>query len=359
MASRSVDGPVVTPATQTVTPRFRVDPPIAAGRDRVPGPVLCVDGGQTGTRAVLLATDGRILAQAEAGPLTHALIPGGRDRLVDALTVIRRATTRERPPAMVFLGLTAITVGTPSEDIGRQVVGDLWPSSARVIENDGIIAWAGSTVLRPGVVAMAGTGSVVHAVNERGDRVQTGGWSYLFGDPGGGWHIGSTIVRQMLQRWDRDQLVSRLGQAVLDSLGASDPGSVADRAYAGEFDLIRIARLTEVVARLASDGDEEARAVLRECAMAFADDAASAIGRLDWEKEPILVATLGGTFRSGPDYRSSFQVALERTTPRLIRVVEPVLSGLGGAALLALGWAGVNVSPRLVDRLLAEGLGAV
>lgn len=358
MGSRSADGSMIPAGIEPVRPRFLVDPPRVDRQVPVRGFVLCVDGGQTATRAALVAADGRVLARAEAGPLTHALIPGGRERLVGALTAIRDATALDRPPSMVFLGLTAITVGTPTEDIGRKVAAELWPASRRVAENDGIIAWAGATAARPGVVAMAGTGSVVHAVNERGQHIQTGGWSYLFGDPGGGWHVGSSTIRRMLQRWDREQRVSRLGQAVLDAVGAATPGDVADRAYAGELDLVRISRLTEVVARVAAEGDDEATAILRECAVAFADDVAAAIGRLEWEREPILVATLGGTFRSGAAYRLAFQGALERTTERSVLLVDPILSGLGGAALLALGWTGIRASPPLIDRLLAEGLAA-
>ena len=209
---------------------------VTAGVGRaLDGPVLAVDGGQTGTRAVLVDRDGHILRRADAGAMTHALIPGGRDRLIDALRAVRDATRDDREPALVYLGLTAITVGTATEPIGRELAATLWPASARIVEGDGIIAWAGATGGEPGVVAMAGTGSVAVAVNERGEMVRTGGWSYLFGDPGSGWDIGSTTIRLMLQRWDREQRVSPLGRAVLDALGASGPPDVADRAYAGEF----------------------------------------------------------------------------------------------------------------------------
>jgi N-acetylglucosamine kinase-like BadF-type ATPase len=319
---------------------------------------LAVDGGQTATRAVVVDQAATIRHRSEAGPLIHALAPGGRERLVDALGAIRDQCAADGiEPAVVFLGLTAITIDTPAEPLGKEIAEGLWPNADRVVEGDAIVAWAGATGAAAGVVAMAGTGSVVFAVNEAGQQVQAGGWSYLFGDPGSGWHIGRTTVTRMLQRWDREQAVSPLGQAVLDHLGSSGPPDLADRAYAGEFDLVRIARLTEIVAGIAAAGDLEAEGILEECAAAFSVDVAAAIGRLEWRSEPVLVATLGRTFRSGAGYRAAFRAALEDRTTHRVRLAEPVLSGLGGAALLALRRAGIDPSASLVGRLLEQGLG--
>jgi N-acetylglucosamine kinase-like BadF-type ATPase len=319
---------------------------------------LGVDGGQTGSRGVLVDESGHVLRRAQAGGLIHVLEPRGDELLRTALLTIRDQTTIDgKAPDVVFLGLTAVVPGTASEPPGIEIAAGVWPDSQRVVEGDGIIAWAGATGGAPGVCAMAGTGSVVEAVNERGERVETGGWAYLFGDPGSGWDIGSTAVRRMLQRWDRDHTVSAVGQVVLDGTHSAIPPEVPDRVYSREIDYVEIARLAEKITGLAIAGDPEAREIVSGAAAAFAGDAAAAIGRLNWENEPILVGALGRIFRAGDVYRSAFLNALEKLTPRRIRLADPVLTGLGGAALLALKTGGIEPSPEIVATLIGEGLG--
>ncbi len=320
---------------------------------------LGVDGGQTGSRAVLVDETGHVLRRAEANGLIHVLEPRGDELLRTALGSLRDQTTIDgKAPDVIFLGLTAVVPGTASEPPGIAIAAEIWPDSERVVvEGDGIIAWAGATGGAPGVCAMAGTGSVVEAVNERGERVETGGWAYLFGDPGSGWDIGSTAVRRMLQRWDRDRTVSAVGQAVLDGTHSAIPPEVPDRVYSREIDYVEIARLAEKITGLALTGDPEAREIVSGAAAAFAADAAAAIGRLTWENEPILVGALGRIFRAGDVYRSSFLATLEKLTPRRVRLADPVLTGLGGAALLALRTGGIEPSAQIVATLIVEGLG--
>jgi N-acetylglucosamine kinase-like BadF-type ATPase len=319
---------------------------------------LGVDGGQTGSRAVLVNTRGDVLCRAEAGGLIHVLEPRGDELLRTAMGQLRDLTTLPgRAPDVVFLGLTAVVPGTASEPPGLAIAAEIWPDSQRIVEGDGIIAWAGATGGAPGVCAMAGTGSVVEAVNERGERVETGGWAYLFGDPGSGWDIGSAAVRRMLQRWDRDRSVSAVGQVVLDGTHSAIPPEVPDKVYSREIDYVEIARLAEKITGLAIAGDAEAIGIVSGAAAAFAADAAAAIGRLTWEHEPILVGALGRIFRAGDVYRGAFLRALETLTPRRIRLADPVLTGLGGAALLALKAGGIEPTPEIVATLIRAGLG--
>jgi len=61
----------------------------------------------------------------------------------------------------------------------------------------------------PGVVVIAGTGSVVYGKDATGRSHRAGGWGYIFGDEGGAFWIGKELVGESL-RW-------------LDGLTAYDP----------------------------------------------------------------------------------------------------------------------------------------
>ncbi len=72
---------------------LREDParlPVPDSRFPVPGSrfprlFLGIDGGQTGTQAVLADATGRVLGHGAGGPSNHVEMPGGRERLRQAI----------------------------------------------------------------------------------------------------------------------------------------------------------------------------------------------------------------------------------------------------------------------------------
>ena len=319
---------------------------------------LGVDGGQTGTRGVLVSADGTVLATAEAGGLLDAVAPGGVERMRDVLTVIRDKCAGPGTPKGVFLGLTATVPGTPSQKLGEDVAVELWPDSVTRVEGDSIVAWAAGTGGNPGVTAMAGTGSVVAAVNEAGETIECGGWGFTFGDWGSGFHMGATAVRRMVQRWDRDHGASPMGAAIIEAMKVREASEIPPLFYAATIDIADVARIAEIVSRFANSGDAEAQSIVAECGATFADDVVNAIARLHWVANPVPVAMVGRAFGAGGAYVTAFQAAVRARSPLPVVFNDAVLSTLGGAAMLALGLGGVKPSSELVARLASQGLGA-
>ena len=62
---------------------------------RTPALYLGIDGGQTGTQAVLADATGRVLGRGAGGPSNHVEMPGGRERLRDAVIDSANAALRE------------------------------------------------------------------------------------------------------------------------------------------------------------------------------------------------------------------------------------------------------------------------
>ena len=115
-----------------------------------------------------------------------------------------------------------------------------------------------------------------------------------------------------------------------------------------------MARLAAVVAAAAPDLPDAA-AILSRAATGFADDVAAAMARLAWRELPVSVVPVGNVFRAGPAYLDPFRKALaaRSNVPFVIR--PPVLSGVGGALLLARRQAGPP-DDGFVQRLVASGL---
>src|SRR4029453_14488787 len=70
------------------------------------------------------------------------------------------------------------------------------------VETDFSIAYVGAIGAKPGVLLMAGTGSIAIARRTNGTLVRAGGWGPAFSDEGGGFWIGREAVRSALRAND-------------------------------------------------------------------------------------------------------------------------------------------------------------
>lgn len=317
---------------------------------------LGVDGGQTETRAAWVTTDGIVVATSRAAGLVHPLGPNGAAHLREVLALLRDAIPLGYRVRAAYLALTGVEGSeSSSHRTAIDVARGLWPDIDLSVDNDGLAAWAGGTAGRPGVAAMAGTGSVVVAVNESGSRVRTGGWGPALGDAGGGWHIGVLALRQLLRRWDAGLPASDLDQTILADLAAASPADVAVGINSGRIPRLRIVGLAPVIAASARV-DPAARAILAQAASEFAIDVGAAISRLHWSESPITVVPVGDVFRAGRAYLEPFERALAARAGIECQIRPPILSNVGGAALLSLRSAGLltqDVVTRLATSVLA------
>ena len=306
-----------------------------------------IDGGSTGTRGAATDRDGNLIFSATAPRLLHLMSPGGPKRLRGSLNEIKNCLPADVSVPVVFMALTGVErPGDTAQKIALDVARDVWPGSRLVADTDGMAAWAGATGCRAGVAAMGGTGCVVIAVNENGERVRTGGWGPTLGDAGGGWGIGISAVRQMLRRLDAGEAPSKLDRLLLSALELTGPEDVSGPVTSGRIARVRISELARVVASVA-DRDASARKILGDAGTALAVDAVNAIHRLNWSSTPVKVIPMGNAFNAGAAYLGRFQLAVTRRCRVAVQFDEPRLSNLGGTLLLALKEAGFTPDARL------------
>ncbi len=56
----------------------------------------------------------------------------------------------------------------------------------------------------PGVIVIAGTGSIAYGRNAEGQTARAGGWGFAISDEGSGHWIGRTAVAAAIGAWDED-----------------------------------------------------------------------------------------------------------------------------------------------------------
>src|SRR6266536_4126656 len=107
---------------------------------------LGVDGGQSGTAAVIGDENGRILGAGEAGPCNHAAAGEGRAKL-------ERAVTGSVAAACAQAGLDGSAVGFEAACFGmsggpddkREILEGIVPARRWIVTHDAATALAGAT----------------------------------------------------------------------------------------------------------------------------------------------------------------------------------------------------------------------
>ena len=314
-------------------PRLRVT-------DRATEPTfwLGVDGGQTALRAVIIASDGSVYGRGTAEPATRVHGTQGITALAGSLEHAVSAAMAEGtvPIRGAFLGLSGVVPGGATERAVRAAARVVAPAAGLCVDTDLAAARAGAFALRPGLVAVAGSGSAVLGEDLHGSTARAGGWGYLFGDEAGAFGIGSAAIRGILAAVDAGRPAPTLAVSVAAALGLPDVTDAPRQFYAGRIGRRKIAELAVLVEDAARRGDEFARAIFTNAGHVLAGQLRQITARLRWNEAPVPWAGVGGVFTGGPVLADAIAADLDQQSePRLVRV-EPQFPPDVGAALLAI-----------------------
>jgi len=176
--------------------------------------LIGIDGGGTGTRARLCAVTGQPLALGQAGPssLSHGVAGAWRQILAAVDNAFAQAGLAVPPRAECALaaGLAGANDSAQAAEFRALNPG----FAALVLDTDSFTALVGAHAGRPGLVLIAGTGSVAEAWQPGGARRIAGGWGFPVGDEGSGAWLGLQAVRLAQHMLDGRAARSPLAEAV-------------------------------------------------------------------------------------------------------------------------------------------------
>lgn len=281
--------------------------------------LLAVDGGQTGTRALLASAGGRILGRGDAGPIRHLFGAGGAEAQAAIGAAIRAAyadaALEPGRVAAAVCGITSIRPDRPeTAKVEAAVRSVIAPERVEVLP-DYVTNLLGAANGGSGVVVVAGGGSIAYGRTDDGRDATAGGDGYLLGDEGSGYDIGRSALRAVLRAADGRGEPTRLTQAVLDAFGVSGAQEIKDVVYAPGFGRERVAALAPLVAEAAEVGDAAAIEILRRAGEGLGLMAAAVIGRLFSAGEVVGVYPTGGVFQAGLLLSTPFEESLRRSRP--------------------------------------------
>ena len=312
---------------------------------------LGIDGGQSHTEAVISDSEGNLLGRGRSGPSGHAEQAGGRERLRRAITesveiALRRANSGSIGDIEFASAHCAMT---GDGDFKKEAFDSLLRARHLNIGHDAPAALAGATGGEPGVVVIAGTGSVAYGERQDGRRLRAGGWGYIFGDEGGGFWTALQGVRRAMLADDGLAEPTALGALALEHFGESDLMALAMDVYGDHISRDRFASFAEKVHGAATSGDRAAREVITEGASYLAALSSTVARRLDLSPQETRVACVGGVFK-GALVREAFADSLARLHPSA-RIIPVRFDPAIGALLLAYRDAGRMPSESILKNL--------
>jgi N-acetylglucosamine kinase-like BadF-type ATPase len=303
---------------------------------------LGVDGGQSSTTALIGDETGRVIGMGRSGPVNHVAASEGRAKFLNALGgSLSEALIGAGVARPVFEAACLGFSGGPAdkEELTRELV----EASHYVITHDALIALQGATGGEPGMVVIAGTGSICFGRNAEDKTARAGGWGYIYGDEGGAFDLVRQAVRAILREEEGWGTPTALRGALLEATSSASANELLHRLYTVDYPRDRVASLAKVVEETAQNGDEVANHLLAVAAHALAVLAASVRRNLFLEFAPAKVSYIGGMFRSRR-ILERFRLLAEMEEGN--QVVAPQFGPAAGALLEAYRIAGVKSTLR-------------
>ena len=255
-----------------------------------------IDGGQSSTIALVADERRRVLGRGIAGPCDYIGQSPDSVRFARALESAVSAALRaaDLSPDSEFAAVVAGISGYEGKIVGAE------PrlKSKRVhYLHDAKIAHAACFDDGPGIIVIAGTGSVALGRNAQGEEVAVGGWGFLFGDEGSGFAIARAAIAHAMQAQDVG-IESALARRATEFFALPDLRAIAHEFYVNRIERSKLASFATIVFELNDRGEEAATRIVQGAARALADLASTCAQRLRLKPPEVDVSLSGGTFAS-------------------------------------------------------------
>ena len=304
--------------------------------------VLGIDAGGTKTVCLLADEQGRVVSEGRGGGANlHA---SGELEVEKVLHQVMESAIGERDivPAAICLGIAGVDRDDEARTV-RAIMRRIGHKSRVVVVNDALIALVAGAGNAPGIVIIAGTGSIVYGCNARHQAARAGGWGHIIGDEGSGYWIGREALAAVMRAVDGRGPATRLTDDVLEHFQIADTSHLPRIVYDHELPRASVAALGPLVQRASDLGDAAATRILERAAEELTLGARSVASSLEMRGDPFDFVLAGGVFRVVPWLEEALGKQLVEIAPRSqVRLLEQ--EPAAGAVCLALAEASGNLT---------------
>src|SRR3954471_325080 len=241
--------------------------------------VLGLDAGGTKTVCQLADGRGQVLAEARRGGANLQAV--GELEVEKVLHEVMEEALGDHDviPSAICLGIAGVDRPDDAR-IVRGIMRRIGYKAKTLVVNDALVALEAGAPDQPGVVVIAGTGSIAYGRNERNQAARAGGWGFMLGDEGSGYWIGRAALRAVLHEADHRGPATRLTALLLRHYSVARAQDLIHQVYQGTLRPSAIAALAQSVMTAFNDGDEVAIRILRSAANELESSAMSVARRL-------------------------------------------------------------------------------
>ena len=310
--------------------------------------VIGIDGGGTKTTGVVFDETGTLLAERQEGGANVQVL--GPDALAARIVPFVRSLERQVGSEADAYCLALAGAGRPEDQEGvRDAAERSGLQGILVVTSDAEAALEGAHGGKPGIVLIAGTGSIVFGRDQDGRTVRAGGWGYLLDDAGSGHDIGKRALIACLRASDGRGARTALAGPVLRALTLDSWEGLVRRTYEEGLGQEEIAALAPLVFRTARDGDDVSRQIIQAAGRELGLLVLALLRRLELGETP-RVSPIGGVFREREMLLPPLISEVEGAGYS-IHIVSPRFPPAIGAGLLAARRGGVGVTEAMLTNL--------
>ncbi len=293
------------------------------------GIFLGIDGGGSKTSCVIGDDNSALGSGASAG--SNVIRVGEEKARASLYAAITQACSAAKiAPKQIDRACVGIAGGARPEiaAVVQRMLSDFISGDVEVV-GDMVIAMQAAFGSGPGVIVIAGTGSIAYGRNAKGESVRAGGWGFAISDEGSGHWIGRSAVTAAMRGYDRAQHKST--SALLDGILKFWGLSMVEQLVVMANSAPDFAALLPTVVSASEAGDHLARNVLTHAGSELGALAGIVIDRIFKKDESPPVAVSGGVFYNCPLVRQVFDKSIHASYPRAslsAAVIDPVSGAL-------------------------------
>lgn len=318
--------------------------------------LLGVDCGATKTHSIITDENLKLLGIGVAGGSNYHVV-GINGALASLRSSISQAISMGKIGNKVVdiacFGICGIRTAKDYK-FAEKLVRSLNVAAKYLIASDQMIAYYATTLGKPGIVVVAGTGAVAYGRNESGDEVMAGGWGWLIGDEGSAFYIARKALMRVMKAVDGRADHTILVELAKEHFRLSNMDEIIEVVYHRLPRPQAIATFAKMVSKAAQEGDRVASEILKEAGKELALMAITVANKLGFVKrgENVIIGRVGGVWRSKV-VSKVFSEEVRRSIPSAL-VREPVKFPVIGALVVGLKEKGISVSEEDVRRLEEE-----
>ena len=290
---------------------------------------LGIDGGGSKTSCVI-GDETSVLGTGESGGSN--IVRVGETQARESLGTAIRAACAEAKiiPSQIKKTCVGIAGGARPEiaNLVRRLLLQLVGGEIEIV-GDQVIAMESAFGGGPGIIVIAGTGSIAYGRNAEGKQARAGGWGFAISDEGSGHWIGRAAVKAALRAYDQagHDSTTPLLEGIMKFWGVTLVEQLVVMANsAPDF-----SALLPTILVTSETGDDFARDVLTKAGSELAALAGIVIDRLFGKNESVPVAVSGGVFYNCSLVREIFDESVRAGYPQVSlnnAVIDPVKGAL-------------------------------